>query len=184
MTGAAAKALVDSGRSVPVPEKFPDADHVKFYNEPVVSPPPTLQELQCQWWDMSFDPTVLWPLLLHKFNIWLPDLPDYLQLIVPIVLIKSLAQTLPSQEASNGYYEVQYIKKDGPVCSKISCKPTAIMPLNIDTMAKRHPEGYSKDGIRAPETVECSNILTCILRHGVPEAMANTKPTKKSADPR
>jgi Holliday junction resolvase YEN1 len=169
-------ALTDSGSKVRFPQMFPNADHVKYYNRPIVSETETLRTARREWWSMPFDQDVLWPFLLRRSSLWLPD---YFQLIVPIVLIKSLAQTLPGQEASNGCYEVQYLTKDGPLHSKIFYKPSVVMPLDISTMSKEEPDGFTKDGIRPPETVECDQILTSILRHGIPQAMVSVDSTKK-----
>jgi holliday junction resolvase YEN1 len=167
--------LVKTGSKVRVPSAFPNPGHVKCYNAPLVSSTQTLRGLEKQWWNMSFDQDILWEILRHRFNLWLPD---YIQLIVPIVLVRSLAQTLPGQEGSNGCYQIQYLTQDGPYQSKISFIHSAVMPIDIDYMVAR---GFTKDGSRPSDRAECDEILNCILRHGVPGVMKHVALPQVSA---
>ena len=127
---------------------------------------------------MPFDQDVLWEFLLHRFNLWLPD---YIQLIIPIVLVRSLAQTLPGQEASNGCYQISHLAKDGPYQSKISFIHSAVMPIAIDFIVAR---GFTKDGSRPSDRAECDEIPNCVLRHGVPGVMTDVASPQASTSSR
>lgn len=115
-------------------------------------------------------------------------LQHYVELIVPILLVRSLAQTLPGQEASNKCYRIQRCGKAGPSESKIKYNLSAVTSLDLDAWYAEEtfqgrPEKFSKLPSATPE---CDAILDSILRYAVPDVMekvpdATAKTTKSSS---
>lgn len=172
--------LVNTGSKVRVPAAFPDPGHVKCYNNPVVSSTQTLKNLEPQWWSMPFGGDDLWYLLLHRFNL---GLSDFIQLVVPIFLVRSLAQTSPGQEASNGCYQILHVSQSDKIQSKVSFILSAVMTWDLFEMVAT----FAKDHKHPPERVVVEEILDCILRHGVPNVMKGVEsqpiPGKKKGRP-
>ncbi|CZR58576.1 uncharacterized protein PAC_08468 [Phialocephala subalpina] len=159
-----------TGSKVNVPAEFPSATVVKNYYRPVVSSEETLRYLQRTWWVSTFDENKLRPLFRCKYNLWLQH---YVELIIPILLVRSLAQTSPGQETSNKCYEIRRLGKAGQSESKIIYNLSTVVPFDLDAMYEEEadqgrPEKFSKRPTKNPE---CDAILDCILRHAVPEVM-------------
>ncbi|TVY15378.1 Flap endonuclease GEN-like protein [Lachnellula arida] len=172
--------LVNTGSKVRVPAAFPDPDNVKCYNKPLVSSMQTLKNLEPQWWNMPFGEDGLWYLLLNRFNL---GLSDFIQLVVPIFLVRSLAQTSPGQEASNGCYQILHVSHNDKIQSEVSFILSAVMTWDLFEMVAK----FAKDHKHPPERVVVTEILDCILRHGVPDVMKGAEsqsiPGKKKGRP-
>jgi Holliday junction resolvase YEN1 len=115
-----------TSNKIMVPVDFPSAEHVRCYIDPVVCK--SINTSRSDWYfqSCSYDDEVLW-LLGPRFNIWVKE---YIDLILPIILVKSRAQTLPRQETSNSCYQIQHCGrgKKNHVLSKISVDLSAVAP--------------------------------------------------------
>ncbi|TVY37726.1 Flap endonuclease GEN-like protein [Lachnellula occidentalis] len=156
--------LVNTGSKVRVPAVFPDPGHVKCYNKPLVSFTRILRNLEPQWWNMTFG-DALWDLLLYRFNLWLPD---FIQLVAPIFLVRSLAQTSPGQEASNSCYQILHVKHNDKMQSEVSFILSAVMTWDLSKMVAEFTRDRRQ---QPPERVVVKEILDCILQHGIPDVM-------------
>jgi len=147
--------------SIRVDKDFPKAEAVRNYHRPLVSSHAVLMRLQAGWFGKEFIEDQLWPLLGPRFNFWFKE---YVNHIIPIILVRSLAQTTPGQEASNSCYQIQWIVADGASCSKLPYVLSSVTPMDFDERVR----GSSPNKWRPEERVECDQILDVILKHAIP----------------
>ncbi|KUJ13713.1 PIN domain-like protein [Mollisia scopiformis] len=175
--GKLEESLRRAGSKVNVPAGFPTPAVVKNYYRPIVSSEEALRTLQHTWWKSTFNDDTLRPILGDKYNLWIEE---YIELIAPILLVRSLAQTSPGQEASNKCYRIERTgksaAKNGPGQSKIRYTLSAVMSLDINAAYEdeyhRKPENRRKV-LRPDQRPLCDAVLDCILRHAVPDVMEN-----------
>ncbi|KAF8859932.1 PIN domain-like protein [Acephala macrosclerotiorum] len=166
------------GSKVIIPADFPAPDAVRNYDHPIVSSEETLRYLQKTWWTSTFNDATLRPILSSKYNLWIED---YIELICPVMLVRSLAQTIPGQETSNKCYQIERIGKAGkhyPGQSKIRYTVSAVTPLDIgaeyDYEYPRKPENRCHEN-RPSQMPQCDAILDCFLQYAVPDVMEVVK---------
>jgi Holliday junction resolvase YEN1 len=164
-----------------VPENFPNPQHVKAYNRPRVSPEHVLRQLP-HGWERPFPMADLYIFLGRKLNFWIEE---YIEFVIPIQLVRSLANTGPGQEASNAGYDLRLTGAVGSLQSEITFTLSAVMVLDEDSWKAEltcKTEGPSEHDPYTPlPTVTCSEILTCFIRHGFPEALSKALPRRKSS---
>lgn len=154
---------------IDVPSGFPHPQHLKDYNTPLVSKVDVLRSIH-QRWDSPLDERALFLFLGRRFNFWLKA---YIEFIISIRLMRSLAQTEPGQQVSNGVYQIRRVSAAGPVQSKVIFLLSAVTFIeDIDSWKKQLGAfGSDRDDYTPQPHVECPKILDCILRHGCPSAM-------------
>jgi Holliday junction resolvase YEN1 len=168
-------------KGLKIPDNFPNPAHVKNYNKPLVSEPEILQMLQNRW-DKPLDEPFLWRFLVVKYNL---GAEKFIDLILPILFVRSLAQTRPGQESSNSGYEIKHISRSGPGLSTVSLVLSAIPSITtMDMDSWLQNTSLPNPSWRPQHRVEFHRILDCIISHGCPDAMEGVpapviKPTKK-----
>jgi Holliday junction resolvase YEN1 len=168
-------------KGLKIPDNFPNPAHVKNYNKPLVSEPEMLRMLQNRW-DKALDEPFLWRFLVLKYNL---GAEKFIDLILPILFVRSLAQTCPGQESSNAGYKIKHISRSGPGLSTVSLvlsAITSITTMDIDSWLQN--TSLPNPSWRPQHRVEFHRILDCIISHGCPDAMKGVpapviKPTKK-----
>ena len=173
------------GIRIEVPPDFPRSRDLINYKNPLVSSSSHID------WGVPVDQDRLRIIVARYFNIWTPK---FIEHVVPTLLVRTLAQTLPNQRASNKSLDVQLVKQTKKQATGGSVERTiTYLPLEATTIQQIPLDGEdyskspSKDG--APydpsQRVECE-VLECLLRASLPEAtfsgqgeLAVPKGTKK-----
>ena len=155
--------------SIEVPPEFPRTKDLINYENPLVS---TLSRID---WEIPVDQHRLRDFVGRYFNI---QTPKFVEHVVPILLVRMLAQTLPHQRASNKCLDVQIVKQTKKQTSGTSVeRKITYLPMEATTIIQMPLDGddyskfESKDGTPYDpcQQVECE-VLECLLRAGLPEA--------------
>jgi len=131
----------------------------------------------------------LWNFLGAYFNLWAQD---YVDQIIPILLVRSLAQTSPGQEASHAVYQLEQVSRGASGRSTISfelCALTSLATLDTNLWLKETGQDKNKQPYNPPSRVICYNILDCIVEHAVPGVIKaavqlSSEKTKPNSNPK
>lgn len=169
------KCFASIGHHVLVPDTFPKPQVVQQYNQPLLSDPVHYTQ-KLRLWDHPIDEETLWTFMLHHFNF---RAKEYIRWIMPIFLVRSLAQTAPGQEASNDSYKLVRIKKT-PGTVEQSTVSFEFFALNTYTTMNVGPwlAVYGPDGYVQESRVTCERFLDVVLNHAVPNVMESIKAPK------
>ena len=176
--------------SVEVPSDFPDPKILKKYRDPRVCAPEQRHELRFSlrgWGDRPIDERKLRSLLRLYFNI---QTKAYIKHILPLLLVRTLSQTLSGQEASNKAYDIKIVNarkhtKDGSANEssyerKITFDPKFVTSLDLSVQPDgEEGEDWSQFATKSNEPfdpmvpVQCE-ILECVLQRGAPYVLVAT----------
>jgi hypothetical protein len=129
--------------------------------------------------DNVIDEEVLHKFLGPKSNLWAED---YLRLITPLFLVRTFAQTQPSQEASNSFLQVEQARVQTKTRALYSfTAKIEFVPRDLTRIDLRE----SKRAADPNEMQECTT-LKCILQKGLgiesPE-VSESSSTERSTRP-
>ncbi|KAK4539159.1 hypothetical protein LTR36_001196, partial [Oleoguttula mirabilis] len=182
------KTLGLCGRGMDVPITVPDYKALGHYREPAVSTPEQLDNLRGlrQGWERPIDQTKLRVFLRLRFNF---DTKSFLKHIAPLYLTRALARTTAELRVENLQYAIQLKRtrkpKEGeaaPPKTEVKVTFCPVPAIGIDLSQQPPEEDWSKrvekDGTPYDpvQNVECE-VLSCLLRHGLPERALETVPT-------
>lgn len=173
--------------SVSVPSDFPDPKILKKYKEPRVCTPDELHGLSVLrhgWGSRPIDEKKLRSFLRFYFNIWTKG---YIKHVLPLLLIKTLTQTQPGQEASNKIYDIKVVNPrkrkldegevEKSIERKITFDPRHVSSLDLTIQPdSEEGEDWSQletktDGPFDPTArVDCE-VLECVLRRSAPHVL-------------
>jgi hypothetical protein len=152
--------------------------------------------------DNVIDEEVLQKFLGPKLNLWAED---YLRLITPIFLVRTLAQTQPGQEASNSFLQVEQARVQTKTralfsfTAKIKSVPRDLKRIDLRESKKRAADLSEMHecttlkfilkkglGIESPEVSESSSTerSKSSAEDHVPEEHSSKRPTMTNATPR
>jgi Holliday junction resolvase YEN1 len=98
--------LRDFKSNILVPNDFPKYENVRDNNWPPTSDESTLEKYQSQW-EPPISEEALKDFLIHNFNF---RVEDYIKWIVPMLLVRSLVQTVKGHEGENSRFGVVWVK--------------------------------------------------------------------------
>ncbi|APA13118.1 hypothetical protein SS1G_08640 [Sclerotinia sclerotiorum 1980 UF-70] len=116
-------------------------------------------------------------LIAPRFNFWVNE---YIRDIIPILLIRSLASTQPGQEASNNCYKLHVkTKKKTPVLRKnVEVLLSAVTSMDIPAWKAEFTKVFQEEEVLpVDEMVECKDLLSCIIDHGIEKALLPNTPS-------
>jgi len=184
------KFFAENHHDIAIPTHFPNPNHVNLYNKPLVSSAITLQGLRRQLGaPVMLEERALWNFLGACFNLWAQD---YVDQIIPILLVRSLAQTSPGQEASHAVYQLEQVSRGASGRSTVSfglCALASLATLNTNLWLKETGQDKNKQPYNPPSRVICHNILDCIVEHAVPgvikaRGQLSSEKTKPNSNPK
>ena len=130
-------------------------------------------------WTISLNEEELWPFLGKYFNIWVKV---YIELVIPILLVRALAQTKSGGEAANAKYEMKHVAKKSAntiYYTTVEASLAAITSLHIKIWVNEANSSFSDTKLihDPPPIVQCGNILRCIIQHCAPTVLPDKAPT-------
>ncbi|KAB8297810.1 hypothetical protein EYC80_001608 [Monilinia laxa] len=164
------KFLMDSRLGVSIPESFPTKRIVGLYNEPCISSTEGLKKLEENVWKGEIDERELQSFFIDKFN-W--GIDKYIDLVLPIILTRSLASVKNDGKSSIDEYHLTYLE-DGLRCTvwytlfAVTSLGKELVDICIENLNKRRSErnwkSYQLPWGEEP-WVEGRGLLTCIVKH-------------------
>jgi len=170
-------------KSAEVPASFPELKALNDYRNPTVSTPEQIQNLRGlrSGWDKPLDQAKLRVLLRQRFNIWTKG---YLKHLGPVFVVKDLARCRTDENRVNNMrFDIQLKRlrkkktddgEEPPAQSETKITFYPLTAVDIDLSREPEEEDWSTLGTKAvprfdPAARVEAEILTCFLKHGLPE---------------
>lgn len=161
--------------SVTVPADFPRDLHVRNYRSPKVSTEEQCRSLRAlkDGWEVAIDESKLRPCLRERFNF---NTKEYLSKIVPVLLVKRLAQTAPDEVLGNKMLDIRLIHKRGKtaddykVLRLLAFDPHTCSSLDLKNQPMGEDWNDNKGNRFNPSEPVEMELLNCILERGLGRA--------------